>query len=86
MEFESLLDVLRRVDHQRDETEGEAAENDKEVGDRHLIGPIILAVFPVIKISRLHPSKYLGSVTYSTHRHIPTHRPVPDVTGRSRGP
>ena len=48
MEFESLLDVLRRVDHQRDETEGEAAENDKEVGHGHLIGPIILAVFPVI--------------------------------------
>ena len=51
MEFEPLLDILGRVDHQRDKTEGEAAEDDKEVGHRHLIGPIILAVFPVVKIS-----------------------------------
>ena len=51
MEFESLLDVLRRVDHQRDETEGEAAENDKKISHRHLIGPMVLAIFPVVKIS-----------------------------------
>ena len=50
MEFESLLDVLRRVDHQRDETEGEAAENDKKISHRHLIGTIVLAIFPVVQI------------------------------------
>ena len=57
IELESLLEVFGRVHHQPDEADGEAAEDDKEVSNCHLITTsIVVVVLPIVEVSGLHPT------------------------------
>ena len=62
IEFKALSEIFSRVHDNPDEADGEAAEEDKEVGNSHLIGAsIVIIVLAIVKVSGLHPTKVLPS-------------------------
>ena len=72
IELVSLLEVSGCVSHDGNQTEGEAAEHDEEVGHCRLVGVPgrVVAVEPVVEIGVLHPPRikvnYKRSYIHST--------------------